>query len=295
MATWDYNYSKYNEYYRRQALKELESVLLPIRQAQLKKITEKKLRELFNSTALQRSVEIQRLFSIPELSNISFINKNFPADSDNLKLVVNNNRLERGLERAVLSGDDLTLLNESIDNSISSFQTTLIAVNNRRIINLLNKLENVYPKVKDIEKVLSDISASMDIEKDFELLANKKTQNIQATEKAIGEIQEDNYWLYDGPTTGAGTKTGKIRDFCKTRAGKVFLKEDIDSWNSLHWEGKIPGSSVWDTVGGYNCRHWIVAFVDDEEDLRTTAEHTDEEYERYSKFIGAIGIETDET
>lgn len=43
------------------------------------------------------------------------------------------------------------------------------------------------------------------------------------------------------------------RDFCRQRAGGIFTKETIDSWNALDWQGK--SGDVWTDLGGWRCRH----------------------------------------
>lgn len=51
------------------------------------------------------------------------------------------------------------------------------------------------------------------------------------------------------------------RPFCVARAGKVFTREEVESWNNLgDWQGRIPGQPVEIVAGGYNCMHslnWI--------------------------------------
>lgn len=48
------------------------------------------------------------------------------------------------------------------------------------------------------------------------------------------------------------------RTFCKERVGKTWHAREIESWASLKWQGKIPGTNVSNiriNLGGYNCRH----------------------------------------
>jgi hypothetical protein len=45
------------------------------------------------------------------------------------------------------------------------------------------------------------------------------------------------------------------RAFCKERNGKVWTREEIESWELEKWAGKIPDVSVIIQRGGYNCRH----------------------------------------
>ena len=43
------------------------------------------------------------------------------------------------------------------------------------------------------------------------------------------------------------------RPFCRERKGKVFDLAVIKSWNNLSWAGRIPGTDVRITLGGYGC------------------------------------------
>lgn len=45
------------------------------------------------------------------------------------------------------------------------------------------------------------------------------------------------------------------RDFCISKAGKVFTKKQVDSWEGQHWIGKNTKRSVWEALGGFNCSH----------------------------------------
>lgn len=47
------------------------------------------------------------------------------------------------------------------------------------------------------------------------------------------------------------------RDFCIERAGHVFSREEIESWDEEDWKGKAGPAMVY--RGGYNCRHHWVA------------------------------------
>jgi len=49
-----------------------------------------------------------------------------------------------------------------------------------------------------------------------------------------------------------GNVIGTTRDFCAKRAGKVYSKKVIDSWN-FNWQGK--SGPAFTHRGGYNCRH----------------------------------------
>lgn len=63
-----------------------------------------------------------------------------------------------------------------------------------------------------------------------------------------------NYAIYQG----GEIKT--TRDFCEQRAGKVFNRETVLSWNTMEWQGMKENNDILIDLGGYNCRHdlgWI--------------------------------------
>lgn len=68
------------------------------------------------------------------------------------------------------------------------------------------------------------------------------------------------------------------RDFCIDKAGHYFRKEEIESWASQDWAGKVQGtnaSSIFIFAGGWNCAHSIIP-VDEstvpEEDIISSKE-----------------------
>jgi len=65
----------------------------------------------------------------------------------------------------------------------------------------------------------------------------------------------------------AGPKDSLNREFCNVRAQKYFHINEVRSWSSLDWDGKIPSTNAMNIVvllGGYNCRH-ILEYVGVEE------------------------------
>jgi len=59
-----------------------------------------------------------------------------------------------------------------------------------------------------------------------------------------------NHFLYMGDII----KTS--RPFCIARAGKVYSKEEIESWNDMPWKGKRGPAMIY--RGGWRCRHhWV--------------------------------------
>lgn len=55
----------------------------------------------------------------------------------------------------------------------------------------------------------------------------------------------------------SGSLMKDSREFCAERAGKVFSKKEIDSWQNMKWQGKAAGRNVWTFLGGFNCQHLL--------------------------------------
>lgn len=75
-----------------------------------------------------------------------------------------------------------------------------------------------------------------------------------------------NYFVYEG------SAIKDTRDFCRERHGKVFSREEGESWNHIKpWQGKIPDLDFFVQRGGYNCRHILRWITDDkaERELNT--------------------------
>lgn len=68
----------------------------------------------------------------------------------------------------------------------------------------------------------------------------------------------------------AGDQIKTTRPFCAARFGKIFTKEDGESWQDLDWQGKITGEDFFTQRGGYNCRHnlmWVPCEAVTEEEM----------------------------
>ena len=63
----------------------------------------------------------------------------------------------------------------------------------------------------------------------------------------------------------SGTIKDTTRPFCRARNQFVYTRKEIDSWNALDWDGKIPNADVKVVLGGYGpCRHhlnWVTPDV----------------------------------
>lgn len=66
-----------------------------------------------------------------------------------------------------------------------------------------------------------------------------------------------NKYLYSG---------GLLKDsrkFCVDRAGKVFTREQVLSWQKLSWRGKVEGRDIFTALGGHNCQHILSPITDE--------------------------------
>jgi hypothetical protein len=81
---------------------------------------------------------------------------------------------------------------------------------------------------------------------------------IKQYQRAQGQILankfDGQYFKY------SGTIIDDSRQFCKERAGKIFSKDEIESWSNLEWDGKIENTNpdnIFFRCGGKGCRHTI--------------------------------------
>ena len=88
--------------------------------------------------------------------------------------------------------------------------------------------------------------------KNFERVAQESFQIFDRTvQNTIASDLKLNYALY------SGTEIKTTRHFCHQRVGNIFSRAFIDAWNFLVWQGKIEGSNIKETLGGFNCRHHL--------------------------------------
>jgi len=76
---------------------------------------------------------------------------------------------------------------------------------------------------------------------------------LSVQDNVVNKVYADQLGLNHFVYSGGEMKT--TRDFCKARDGKVYTEEEVLSWQSRDWQGKNPNLSIFDAVGGYNCRH----------------------------------------
>ena len=85
--------------------------------------------------------------------------------------------------------------------------------------------------------------------------ANAERQYVYTVATDVG-IEK---WLY------AGGLVKDSRDFCKDRVGQTFTTEEVKSWATLDWQGKIAGTdenTIFSNCGGWNCLHTLMPIAE---------------------------------
>lgn len=110
----------------------------------------------------------------------------------------------------------------------------------------------------DTQKGLGYLSRYYE-QKTFDLFQqfDRSTQEVYRQELKL------NYALYSGTIMQPTKKTKGTRDFCWRRVGNLYDVATINEWNKEEWDGKIEGSDVKLTCGGYRCRHHL-SYLSDE-------------------------------
>ena len=128
------------------------------------------------------------------------------------------------------------------------------------------------------QRLMSGIGGGMDLKTFTKTFKQDFVSNAQTTGtvvKNFERVAQDSFQMFDRTVQNtvatdlglafalyAGTEIKTSRDFCKKRNGIIYSREVIESWNPLQWEGKIPGTDVKETLGGFRCRHhlsWLSA------------------------------------
>jgi len=128
------------------------------------------------------------------------------------------------------------------------------------------------------QRMMSGLSGGMDLKtftKTFKQEFTSNAQNPGAIVKQFDRAAFDSFQTFDrtvqnqigtelqlGFALYSGTEIKTSRTFCKKRDGNIYSRAEIERWNAQNWEGKIPGTDVKETLGGYRCRHhlsWLSA------------------------------------
>lgn len=143
--------------------------------------------------------------------------------------------------------DDLSFMLNNDQRVINLTYNELVSSihQQRTFRDLARRMENLHLDTTEGDKVLSGLLKKYNGTYAATAFASfdRRVQNIKAAELGMERF------LYSG---------GLIRDsreFCMARAGKIYDKKTILSWEGQTWKGKIPGCDIFVCLGGYNCQH----------------------------------------
>ena len=175
----------------------------------------------------------------------------------------------------VFSARDLSALSE-----VKKSDLAFLSKNDERVLNMTYNqlLSSVHSQgsfrdlVSSYERLYLDSSAGDKIK--FGILkrfgATYAQTNFAAFDRLIQQQKiselEIEKFLY------SGSLIKDSRQFCVDRAGKIFTKEQVLSWQNLSWKGKIPDCPIFTCLGGYNCQHILSPTALNDDDLKQLEE-----------------------
>lgn len=171
---------------------------------------------------------------------------------NNIAKVIKSNLKEMG-EAASFTGVDKTMIEALQNQSLDQYAVYGQQAQQKIISSMYNSViskGNFASLVESISSVLTgSLSTSgVPMEVYAEQWANDGIMNFhQDVLNKKGEQAGLTSFLY------VGNIMLTTRDFCKQRVGKVYTKEQIDSWDNQKWQGKSGPAMT--HRGGYNCRH----------------------------------------
>lgn len=129
------------------------------------------------------------------------------------------------------------------------------------IRNILNQNINTGASYNDLLKQLRTFITGND-EVDGKLMRYSKqitTDSLFNYSRAFQESVSQNTGLEWTQYVGGVVKDS--RNFCTSRMGGYYKKDDVEKWAKQNWAGKREGttsSTIFIYAGGYNCRHQII-------------------------------------
>ena len=110
-------------------------------------------------------------------------------------------------------------------------------------------------RYKDFKDTVKEILTTKKIEGNIDTIAREyATQYKRAQGQILANKFNVQYFRY------SGTEIETTRCFCDERIGNIYTKEEIESWATIEWGGKIKGTNstnIFQVAGGWNCRHTI--------------------------------------
>ena len=214
------------------------------------KNTAKNLNLINNSKALRRFVKKTIDFFIQDFYISQFekitsqTSKYFEPLGARESLV---NRLDKKGEKGYNSFVESVMDSTKIESDIK--RTLRKSISSQRPIGELKKL--VTDTVKGKDNKLGAISSYH-----YQNGYNEFQEYARVLDNQFATSLDLNYGIYSGGTIK------DTRKFCKDRAGKVFNRETILSWNEIpkNWQRRKADNDILVDMGGHNCRHdfdWI--------------------------------------
>lgn len=132
----------------------------------------------------------------------------------------------------------------------------------QRVVNKLNTAIQSKMPLKQFRKEFRDDFLGAKGQGWVERYFNARSQDLfsqfdRSTQAVYRDELKLNYAIYSGTIKQPSPKSSGTRDFCWRRVNNLYDLETIEKWNSLDWNGKIEGSDVKLTCGGYGCRHHL--------------------------------------
>ena len=117
-------------------------------------------------------------------------------------------------------------------------------------------------RYRDLVSAVSGIVTGNEGETDGAILGNARTavnDLVSVYERTATQVASEavgaEFFKYQGRPIDT------TRPFCRERANKYFHKREIQEWAGEDWSGKMAGTTsttVFQYLGGYNCRHVLV-------------------------------------
>lgn len=212
---------------------------------------------LFNPKNTEYTLGIEQYLSAMPLMDQAN-NKYFEFLQINFKP---NAQFTSSLRREAISSLEQLLLNDGLESQIRT-----------PLINLLNQNINSSARFTDLVTQVRDFIVGHENEGQLLRYSKQITSDAlfnysRAYQQAISSDLGLEDYEYSGGVTEGGKFSGGSRDFCLSRIGKRFKREEIESWASQSWTGKRRGttsSSIFIYCGGYNCRHSLIPVINNE-------------------------------
>ena len=167
--------------------------------------------------------------------------------------------------QSTLTGRSITEATQSVRHAINGVYIQSNDEEAQALVEFIDKNKDDVGKAKDVDKAIDSLKANYSNDKvGANLRRYAKTYahdslmqfNATANMAMVADLGIKK-WLY------RGSLIKDSRDWCAAHQGRVMTTEQIrDEWANSNWKGKA-GGDPFIVRGGYNCRHWWEAVIDD--------------------------------